>query len=65
MEDIRGIPMNIGTLDEIIDDNHAIVTVNSREEYVVIASFVDRDLLYVGCSVLCHHKVVSAYCTVL
>lgn len=58
MNEIRGVPMEVGTLEEILDENHAIVsTGGGREEYVLITSFVDRDLLFVGCSVLLHHKV--------
>ena len=49
--------MNIGTLEEIIDDDHAIVSTNSGPEYYVsIMSFVDRDLLEPGCAVLLNHK---------
>lgn len=49
--------MAIGTLEEIIDDDHAIVsTSGGGENYVPIMSFVDKDLLEPGCSVLLHHK---------
>lgn len=48
----------VGTLDEIIDDDHAIVSYTSGpEHYVGILSFVDKDLLEPGCSVLLHQKV--------
>ncbi len=50
-------PMSVGTLEEIIDDDHAIVsTPSGPEHYVAIMSFVDKDLLEPGCSVLLHHK---------
>lgn len=50
--------MNVGTLEEIIDDDHAIVSSsNGPEYYVSILSFVDKDILEPGCSVLVHHKV--------
>lgn len=50
--------MHVGNLEEIIDDDHAIVsTSNGPEHYVTIMSFVDKDLLEPGCSVLLHHKV--------
>ncbi|KAJ3211520.1 hypothetical protein HDU82_005667 [Entophlyctis luteolus] len=57
VDELRGSPMNVGSLEEIIDDDHAIVSMNSGTEYYVsIMSFVDRDLLEPGCSVLLHHK---------
>ena len=49
--------MSVGTLEEIIDDNHAIVSsAVGPEYYVSILSFVDKDELEPGCSVLLHHK---------
>ena len=58
MDDLRGTPMLVGTLEEIIDDNHAIVSTSvGSEHYVSILSFVDKDLLEPGCSVLLNHKV--------
>lgn len=52
--------MHIGTLEEIIDDDHAIVsTANGPEYYVTIMSFVDKDLLEPGCSILLHHKALA------
>lgn len=44
--------MQIGDLEEIIDDDHAIVSVNGSDYYVPIMSFVDKDMLEPGCSVL-------------
>jgi 26S proteasome regulatory subunit T2 len=58
VDDLRGSPMQVGTLDEIIDDHHAIVSSPSGPEYyVTILSCVDKDLLEPGCTVLLHHKV--------
>eukprot|EP00939_MAST-03C_sp_MAST-3C-sp1_P002132 g2132.t1 len=58
VDDLRGSPMGVGTLEEIIDDNHAIVSSsNGPEYYVGILSFVDKDELQPGCTVLLHHKV--------
>ena len=55
---IRGTPMSVGSLEEIIDDNHAIVSTSvGSEHYVSILSFVDKDQLEPGCSVLLNHKV--------
>lgn len=52
--------MNVGSLEEIIDDDHAIVSSSSGPEYyVTIMSFVDKDSLEPGCSVLLHHKNLS------
>ncbi len=54
----RGSPMAVGTLEEIIDDNHAIVSTSvGSEHYVTIMSFVDKDQLEPGCTVLLNHKV--------
>ena len=35
VEDIRGSPMNVAALEEMIDDNHAIVSSNVGPEYYV------------------------------
>lgn len=60
VDDLRGTPMSVGTLEEIIDDDHAIVSTPSGPEYYVsIMSFVDKDLLEPGCNVLLHHKAQS------
>jgi 26S proteasome regulatory subunit T2 len=58
VDDIRGTPLGVGTLEEMIDDNHAIVSSsNGPEHYVTVMSFVNLVLLEPGCSVLLHHKV--------
>uniref|UniRef100_A0A2K6UDE4 26S proteasome regulatory subunit 4 n=1 Tax=Saimiri boliviensis boliviensis TaxID=39432 RepID=A0A2K6UDE4_SAIBB len=58
VDDLRGTPMSVGTLEEIIDDDHAIVSTSvGSEHYISILSFVDKDLLELGCSVLLNHKV--------
>ena len=60
VEDLRGAPISIGTLEEIIDENHAIVSSSMGPEYyVTVMSFVNQDLLEPGCSVLLHNKVNS------
>ena len=57
VDDLRGSPMAVGTLEEIIDDDHAIIsTASGPESYVSIMSYVDKDLLEPGCQVLLHHK---------
>ncbi|KAI9461686.1 P-loop containing nucleoside triphosphate hydrolase protein [Lactarius psammicola] len=54
---LRGTPLAVGTLEEIIDDEHAIIsTASGPEYYVSILSFVDKDLLEPGGTVLLHHK---------
>ena len=59
MDDLRGTPMSVGSLEEIIDDNHAIVSTSvGSEHYVSILTFVDKDQLEPGCSVLLNHKVM-------
>ncbi|CAD7682581.1 unnamed protein product [Nyctereutes procyonoides] len=58
VDDLGGTPMSIGTLEEIIDDNYAIMSTSvGSEHYVSILSFVEKDLLEPGCSVLLNHKV--------
>ncbi|KAB5576107.1 P-loop containing nucleoside triphosphate hydrolase protein [Coniochaeta sp. 2T2.1] len=60
VDEMRGSPMGVGTLEEMIDDDHAIVSSTTGPEYYVsIMSFVDKDLLEPGASVLLHHKSVS------
>eukprot|EP00039_Didymoeca_costata_P018364 m.333166 g.333166 ORF g.333166 m.333166 type:complete len:438 (+) comp17085_c0_seq1:48-1361(+) len=60
VDELRGSPMSVGTLEEIIDDNHAIVSSSVGPEYYVsILSFVDKDELEPNCSVLLHHKSSS------
>jgi 26S proteasome regulatory subunit T2 len=60
VDDLRGTPMTVGTLEEIIDDNHAIVSSSAGSEYyVTMLSFVDKDQLEPNCSVLLHNKVMS------
>eukprot|EP00800_Vazella_pourtalesii_P022871 TRINITY_DN906_c0_g3_i1.p1 TRINITY_DN906_c0_g3~~TRINITY_DN906_c0_g3_i1.p1 ORF type:complete len:449 (-),score=144.40 TRINITY_DN906_c0_g3_i1:164-1510(-) len=58
VDELRASPMDVGTLEEIIDDSHAIVsTMVGSEYYVNILSFVDKDLLEPGCTVLLNHKM--------
>ncbi|KAK3088934.1 ATPase of 26S proteasome regulatory subunit 4, partial [Teratosphaeriaceae sp. CCFEE 6253] len=60
VDDMRGSPMGVGSLEELIDDDHAIVSsATGPEYYVSIMSFVDKDLLEPGASILLHHKSVS------
>merc|ERR1712166_1708186 len=57
VDEMRGTPMTVGTLEEIIDDEHAIVTPHAGLEYYVpILSFVDKDQLEPGCSLLLNHR---------
>ncbi|OEH80387.1 hypothetical protein cyc_05974 [Cyclospora cayetanensis] len=60
VDELRGSPLSVGTLEELIDDQHAIVSSSIGPEYYVnILSFVDKDLLEPGCSVLLHNKTSS------
>ncbi|KAG5440010.1 hypothetical protein PCK2_000702 [Pneumocystis canis] len=60
LQSLIGSPMGVGTLEEMIDEDHAIVSsATGPEYYVSIMSFVNKDLLELGCSVLLHHKAVS------
>jgi len=59
VDDLRGSPMSVGNLEELIDENHAIVSSSVGPEYYVgIMSFVDKDQLEPGCSILMHNKVI-------
>ena len=50
--------MLVRMFEEIVDDNHAIVSASvGLKHYTSILSFVDKDLLEPGCSVLLNHKV--------
>jgi 26S proteasome regulatory subunit T2 len=58
VDDLRCTPMSVGSLEEIIDESHAIVSSSVGPEYYVgILSFVDKDQLEPGCSILMHNKV--------
>ncbi|KAA0037879.1 26S proteasome regulatory subunit 4-like protein B-like [Cucumis melo var. makuwa] len=60
VDDLRGSPMSVGNLEELIDENHAIVSSSVGPEYYVgIMSFVDKDQLEPGCAILMHNKVLS------
>merc|ERR1719502_2666496 len=60
LDDLRGSPMDVGSIEEFIDENHAIVsTAMGPEYYVNILSFVDKYQLEPGSSVLIHHKNLS------
>ncbi|KAL7073704.1 hypothetical protein ACQ4LE_007097 [Meloidogyne hapla] len=57
VDEMRGSPMAVGTLEEVIDDQHAIFSTNvGSEHYVNILSFVDKEQLEPGCAVLINHK---------
>ncbi len=52
--------MGVGTLEEIIGDKHAIISSSVGPEYYVpILSFVDKDLIEPGCSILTHNKSMA------
>merc|ERR1711959_21443 len=60
LDDLRGSPMDVGSLEEFIDDNHCIVsTAMGPEYYVNILSFVDKEQLEPGASILLHHRNIS------
>merc|ERR1712113_450100 len=60
LDDLRGTPMDVGSLEEFIDENHCIVsTAMGPEYYVNILSFVDKDLLEPSCTVLLNHKMYA------
>ncbi|KAJ7979491.1 26S proteasome regulatory subunit 4-like [Quillaja saponaria] len=61
VDSLRGSPMVVGSLKELIDENHAIVSlsVNKRDYYVGILSFVDKGQLEPGCAILMHKRTLS------
>merc|ERR1711871_1824751 len=60
VDELRGTPMGVSTLEEMIDDTHAIVSSSVGPEYYVsIMSFVDKDQIEPGCTVLTHNKTLS------
>mmetsp|Transcript_16475 Transcript_16475/g.39201 ORF Transcript_16475/g.39201 Transcript_16475/m.39201 type:complete len:449 (-) Transcript_16475:564-1910(-) len=57
VDELRGTPMSVGSIEEMIDDNHCIVSSTSGPEYYVsIMSFVDKEQIEPGCAVLTHNK---------
>eukprot|EP00388_Colpodella_angusta_P002990 GDKJ01010650.1.p1 GENE.GDKJ01010650.1~~GDKJ01010650.1.p1 ORF type:complete len:442 (-),score=121.37 GDKJ01010650.1:136-1461(-) len=57
VEQLRGSPLMLGTLEEIIDENHCIVSFSGGVEmYVPMMSFVDKDAIEPNCTVLLHNK---------
>ena len=56
VEDLRGMPLDVGTLEEVIDESHAIVSASGSEFYVPMLSFVDKEQLELGSSVLMHDR---------
>ncbi|KAL6901923.1 hypothetical protein ACP4OV_004799 [Aristida adscensionis] len=66
VDDLRGTPMSVGSLEEIIDESHAIVSSSVGPEYYVgILSFVDKDQLEPGCAILMHNKFVLSVVGIL
>ena len=57
VEVLRGTPLTIGNLEEIIDDDHCIVSPHAGMDYYVpVLSIVDKDMLEPGASVILNHK---------
>eukprot|EP00594_Rhizosolenia_setigera_P008262 CAMPEP_0178955984 /NCGR_PEP_ID=MMETSP0789-20121207/9943_1 /TAXON_ID=3005 /ORGANISM="Rhizosolenia setigera, Strain CCMP 1694" /LENGTH=454 /DNA_ID=CAMNT_0020637745 /DNA_START=96 /DNA_END=1460 /DNA_ORIENTATION=- len=60
LEELRGQTLAVGSLEELIDDNHALISSSVGPEYYVnILSCVNQDLLEPGCAVLLHNKTMS------
>jgi len=60
LEELRGQTLQVGSLEELIDDNHALIGSSVGPEYYVnILSCVNQDLLDPGCAVLLHNKTMS------
>jgi 26S proteasome regulatory subunit T2 len=56
LEILRGTPVQIGTLEEIITEENAIVSVGNSEYYVKILSIVDKEQLEIGGNVLLRNE---------
>jgi len=56
VKQMRGLPMDVTSLEEIIDDDHCIISYHSSEYYVPILSIVDKEQLEPGSQVLTHHR---------
>ncbi len=62
VDNLRGSSMSVGNLEEIIDENHAIVSsLVGLEYYVNVLSFMDKDQLELGCAILMHNKVFFSF----
>jgi len=60
LDNLMGTPIMLGTMEEIVDDGHCIVsTPHTGETYVSVLSIVDRDLMEPGCTVLLHYKAMA------
>jgi 26S proteasome regulatory subunit T2 len=62
VDTLRGMPLEIGSLEEVIDDQHCIVNISGQEFYVSLLSIVDKEQLELGCSVIVndqHHHIVG------
>eukprot|EP01055_Gregarina_sp_Pseudo9_P005188 Gregarina_sp_Pseudo_9__5187@NODE_563_length_2570_cov_25_409719_g532_i0_p1_GENE_NODE_563_length_2570_cov_25_409719_g532_i0NODE_563_length_2570_cov_25_409719_g532_i0_p1_ORF_typecomplete_len458_score55_86AAA/PF00004_29/3_7e42Prot_ATP_ID_OB/PF16450_5/2_5e12RuvB_N/PF05496_12/3_2e11AAA_lid_3/PF17862_1/8_5e11AAA_2/PF07724_14/1_1e08AAA_5/PF07728_14/1_5e08DUF815/PF05673_13/2_6e07AAA_22/PF13401_6/5_3e06IstB_IS21/PF01695_17/1_9e06AAA_16/PF13191_6/1_5e05NBARC/PF00931_22/4_2NBARC/PF00931_22/0_0039ATPase/PF06 len=60
INDLRGSPLTIGNLKELIDDSHAIVSSSvGPDHYVNILSIVDKEQLVPDANVLLHNKVMA------
>ena len=56
LEIIRGTPIQIGTLEEIISEENAIISVGNSEYYVNIVNIVDKEQLELGSNVLLRNE---------
>ena len=59
LDKMRGHPMRVGKMEEMIDDDHAIVSSLVGDTYLPILSFVDRNAIEPGCSVLLTHQITA------
>jgi len=53
VDDLRGSPMAVGTMEEIIDDDHAII---STVSLTCLSCHTSTRTYWPGCQVLLHHK---------
>lgn len=57
---MRGTVLQVGNLEEFVDENHCIISSSIGPEYYVpIMSFVDKDQLEPGSSLLLNHRSLA------
>ena len=60
IDELSGTPLIIGTMEEMVDENHCIIsTAIGPQYYVNILSFVDKDLLEPSCTILLNYRTMS------
>jgi 26S proteasome regulatory subunit T2 len=64
LDQIRGLPLSIATIEEIVNDDNAIISKGQVQYYVSICPIVDRRFLYPGVSVYTRARYPPTYAIV-